>query len=293
MTELPAADERLLALNLQEMRRRNLRPKTLRMRRDSVERFLARVGKPMLEVTKDDAERWYRTIEHLSVASIDAYVRQVQGFYQWLVERGDLGEDPCKELIRPKVPQGIPHPIAEDELELALITAPQPLRAWLVLAAYAGLRSGEIARLRREHILDRHQPPLIHVVDGKGGRERVVPVARVVIDELHAYLNDRGRLWLDHSVSPETLVTQKVSKHLRDLGIPHTCHSLRHRFGTQLYRTSRDIRMTQELMGHASPATTAIYAAWDHEAAAPTVDALGESLQGAAPTILGKRGHRR
>ncbi len=69
-----------------------------------------------------------------------------------------------------------------------------------------------------------------------------------------------------------------VSQHLRQLGI-RVCHSLRHRFATQLYqRSGGDLRMTQDMLGHASPATTAIYAAWDPSRAASVLDDFAGGL---------------
>ncbi len=75
-------------------------------------------------------------------------------------------------------------------------------------------------------------------------------------------------------------VSQMVNRYLHSIGIAKTAHCLRHSFATNIYRTTRDLRLTQELMGHASPATTAIYAACDMEKAAPAVAAL--SIEGLA-----------
>ena len=74
---------------------------------------------------------------------------------------------------------------------------------------------------------------MIHVVNGKGGRERVVSAGAVVLAELaQAPPGRRGRLWLENRAHPEHILSVQVSQHLRQLGIPHTCHSLRHRFAT-------------------------------------------------------------
>lgn len=73
---------------------------------------------------------------------------------------------------------------------------------------------------------------------------------------------------------PPHLVSHLVAAHLHDLGLPWTCHQLRHRFATRLYGVGKDLRLTQELMGHSSPVTTAGYAAWAREDAAQAVDAI-------------------
>ena len=67
---------------------------------------------------------------------------------------------------------------------------------------------------------------------------------------------------------------EALNDYLKTLGIADTLHSLRHRFGTQLYRSSQDLRLTQELLGHVSIATTTLYAAADMRKASAAVLAL-------------------
>ncbi len=69
-----------------------------------------------------------------------------------------------------------------------------------------------------------------------------------------------------------------AAAHLHGLGQPHTLHTLRHRFGTRLYALSRDIRLTQELMGHQNPATTALYVKHSSVDAQRKVDELSLEL---------------
>ncbi len=70
-------------------------------------------------------------------------------------------------------------------------------------------------------------------------------------------------------------VSNTIGRHLRALGIDSTPHQLRHYFGSAIYRRTRDLRLTQELLGHAFPSTTAIYAAWDVSAGEEVVRSLG------------------
>jgi integrase/recombinase XerC len=87
------------------------------------------------------------------------------------------------------------------------------------------------------------------------------------------YVVPRGDGWQNRPLHPGR-VSGLINDYLHSLGIPDTAHSLRHSFGTEFYRASKDIRLTQELMGHASPITTAIYAAADMDSAAALVAAL-------------------
>jgi integrase/recombinase XerC len=219
----------------------------------------------------------------LKPASRNVYLRHLRGFFKWAARRGLVALDPAAELIAPKVAQGVPHPLSEDELQLALVTAGQPLRTWIALGAFCGLRAGEIARLRREDVLDDRTPPLLHVADGKGGRQRLLPLPETVLAELRLHFTTAaGPLWPNRSPS----ISGHIGRHLRSLGIPHPAHSLRHRFATQVYRRSRDLLLTQALLGHASVSTTQIYAAHDPQLATQTVNDLGADLLRAAPVIL-------
>lgn len=86
-----------------------------------------------------------------------------------------------------------------------------------------------------------------------------------------------GPLWrgrFGEVVTPSAL-SKRMNRYLKGLGITATAHQLRHMFATEVYRLSRDLRLTQELLGHSDPATTAIYTAWDQTAAADVVCRLG------------------
>jgi len=69
-------------------------------------------------------------------------------------------------------------------------------------------------------------------------------------------------------------VGTKIGVHLHRLGIEHSAHHLRHRFGTQLYAKTHDLRLVQDLMGHADPKTTAGYVSVAADAGAKAVELL-------------------
>jgi integrase len=144
----------------------------------------------------------------------------------------------------------------------------------LVLAAFAGLRAMEIAALHAEDIVD----DALHVQEGKGGHGRVVPLhplVRSVVYELPA----RGPLFPRGDAPAIAVPSHRVSslcnEHLHGLGLHVTLHQLRHRFATTAYATSgHDLRFVQEMLGHADPKTTAIYADWRREDAAQVIARL-------------------
>ena len=181
-------------------------------------------------------------------------------FYRWALLEELIESDPTVRLERPKLRRGLPRPVASSDVRLALDQAPSAkVRAMVALAAFAGLRCGEIAGLDRNDVLDRRRPPVIHVVHAKGGRERIVPAHPVVLEALRAMPMPRSGPVFGRVRSHN--VTHVLRDHLHACGVSASAHQLRHWFATSVYESSSDLRLTQELLGHASPTTTAIYTA--------------------------------
>lgn len=234
-------------------------------------RRLERIVGPLTSATEEQIEQWWAELS-VSPGSRSAYAAHVSSFYRWLVRHARLrDDDPTERLIRPRLHRGLPRPIAETRLKAALEAAGFPLNAWLALAGYMGLRAFEIASLHGEDI----RGDRLLIRDGKGGKQRIVPMHREVSQLLDGsprsgpvFVNAKGGQLTANTVS------QRTNRYLHSLGYVETIHSARHLFGTMVYRVSRDLRLTQELMGHASPLTTAGYAAWNSEAAASVIAQL-------------------
>jgi integrase len=259
------------------MRLRRLSPDTMQLRGVALRSLTRSTGKPALACTTADLDAWQRSLT-VSDSSRSSYVSQVCSFYGWAVAEQLVEADPSTVLVSPRLPRRQPRPISEADLELALAAAPDRIAPWLELAAYAGFRAGEIARLTRRDVIDHEDPPLL-VVQGKGGKERIVPMAPRVRDALRRHgMPSAGVVFPRFDGQPGHIrpnrISQLCSAHLHSLGIPASAHALRHRFLSAIYRETRDIRLTQELAGHSSPSTTAGYAAWSPERAAAAVLAL-------------------
>lgn len=247
---------------------RGLRPATINLRRKVLTSIEATIG-DLLAADHDALMVWYS--KHLKRAprTRNTYGTIAQTFYKWAVERELIPRSPARTLPVPKMARGRPRPLPIEDLLTAYQNADERITTWLTLGAYAGLRVGEMARLRREEIHDRENPPSIDVRNGKGGRDRTVIVGQIIIDLTRG--RKRGRLY---DVTPQR-ASIILSEFFRDLGMPWTAHSLRHFYGTYLYQLSGgDIRFVQEQMGHASPAITAVYAKYSTENALRTVSAL-------------------
>ena len=180
----------------------------------------------------------------------------VKSFYKWATLTGKCATDPAAELPKVPVPPGKPRPAGELAIRQGLKVADDRVSLMLRLAAFQGLRAGEISRI---HTRDVVQDLLGHSlrVHGKGGKERLVPLQ----DNLAAELRDREPGFVlpgqhDGHLSPAYV--SKLISHALPPGI--TAHMLRHRFAGMAYKgTGNDLRAVQELLGHASVATTQIY----------------------------------
>jgi integrase/recombinase XerC len=202
----------------------------------------------------------------------------LRGFYAWAVECGVLAEDPSRRMRTPKVPRLLPRPLSEDKLATCLANADARMRALLLLAAFAGLRAAEIAGLAWTEVQLEGDEPTIRVV-GKGAKERIIDVSPMLRDALLALPHRRGpvirRSDGGHLPNTPNNLSKVGNRYLRDLGIPDTLHSLRHRFGTQVARVG-GIRVAQEALGHASVTTAALYAEVARRDLRPVVVSVGE-----------------
>jgi integrase len=144
------------------------------------------------------------------------------------------------------------------------VGADEQLSAQILLAAGCGLRAFEVAKVDSAEFLSGPAGMLLRV-QGKAGRVDVVPVPPAVRVAVRPFVGG-GLLW--ETTSPRLRASfRRLS---RRVGVDVTFHQLRHFYGTETYAaTGRDLLMTQRLMRHASPGTTAGYAATaDDEAAA-------------------------
>lgn len=263
----------LIAGYVQSMGRRALSPATIAKTHRSLLLVDAELG--IRAVTGEGLERW---LDGRGLAPRTRYwwLSMLTCFYSWCVQHGELAENPAAGIVRPRLRRGLPRPASEQDLEVALALAGAQMRAWLMLAAYAGLRVGEIARLEREQIMENNDPAMLRVL-GKGDHERLVPMHPRVWEALRAHgLPRRGRVFTTSSgcgYAPAR-VSRMIATYLDDIGLELTAHQFRHRFATQCYRRTKDLRAVQELLGHASPTTTAIYTAWNPAVAVDAVMGL-------------------
>lgn len=213
----------------------------------------------------------------LALSSIARHLVSVRMFLRFLYFSGVMKTDVSALLETPKKWRKLPQTINRPQLE-AMLATPQPGepfyardRAILELLYATGLRVSELAGLK---IADVNLEVGYLKCRGKGGKERVVPIGRQAIDALGEYLRvlrvvlaeSAGRceaLFLSRTgrAMDRTNIWRLVSRAAASAGIqvPVGPHTLRHCFATHLLEGGADLRIVQELLGHADVATTQIY----------------------------------
>lgn len=210
----------------------------------------------LISATAQELKGWiYRPA--WSVQTRASYYVAARGLFAFLTRPEDpyLDYDPTTLLVCPRVPKGVPRPVTDQELASILARAAEPYRTWCLLAAYQGLRCIEISRLDREDISEQRT-----LLRGKGSKDRWVPTH----PDVWAAVRDfpPGPVARDAAgrVTPHT-VSDRAARYMdRQLGMPDvTMHRLRHWYGTRTLEACGNLRTVQELLGHASPASTAVY----------------------------------
>ncbi len=207
---------------------------------------------------------------------------QMQAFYRWLVLTGQRDDDPMARLQKPKPRRGVPRPASPAQVARILaVCNRRRTRMMVILAICQGLRVHEVAKFAGGDLIG-HQVRVL----GKGGVDAVLPAHALLEAEADGW---PARGWWFPSPDDRTRpitpgnVTKVVSGAFHRAGVPGSAHNLRHFYGTQTLRSSGgNLRVTQELMRHASPATTAIYTKVDDEQMRAAVDALPIPLLRAA-----------
>ncbi len=230
------------------------------------------------EATLAFVDGYFASLERrgLSSATVSRRRSTLRGFHGFLARVGHRADDPVALLPAPRRERRLPHalPLADVEALLAHPQGEEPLalrdRAMLELAYGSGLRVSELVGLLRGNV-DLTGRAL--TVIGKGDKQRIVPFGRAALAALRAWL-ERGRPQLAASARLDAVFVNArggmlsrmgwwkiLRAHARGAGVTARVHPhvLRHSFATHLLEGGADLRVVQELLGHASVTTTAIY----------------------------------
>ena len=212
----------------------------------------------------------------LSLATIYLEIAALRAFYRFCETERLLPVNAAENLSLPRRWRHVPKALSDGEID-RLLTPPAAEtpaslcdQAVLELAYASGLRLAELRHLRLEQL--HLEAGFINVI-GKGNKERVVPVGRRAVTALHRYLaagrprlvtpRSPANVFLTRRGGPFAPVTLwlRIKQRTRGTGLSRnvTPHMLRHSFATHLLEHGADLRVIQELLGHASISTTEVY----------------------------------
>jgi integrase/recombinase XerD len=238
----------------------------------------------LADVSEADVQDYvpHRGHQGRAPATIARALVAVRSLHRFLVDEGLAGLDPTGDVGTPPVPQGLPKALAEEEVTSlldAVVGEDAPARrdrAILELLYGTGMRISELVGLS---LADLAIEDGVIRAFGKGAKERLVPLGRYAREALHAWLAPSGRgamvpaRWARRNDSEAVFLNARGGRLSRQgawgivrgygdkvgLGDRLTPHVLRHSCATHMLDHGADIRVVQELLGHASIATTQVY----------------------------------
>jgi integrase/recombinase XerD len=223
-----------------------------------------------------------RKRDGLSASSIKLIVVALKIFFRFLMAKGAVRTDPTEALALPRIERYLPETLNEMQVEQLIEAVDTKVslglrdRAMIELLYASGLRISELAKARLENF---DMDEGILRVTGKGNKTRIVPVGRRACEALASYLSTERPKLLKRRSSSEIFLSargtklttariwQIVKKHAQHSGLQPNIypHLLRHSFATHLLGNGADLRIIQEMLGHADISTTQVYTHVDQQ----------------------------
>ena len=245
---------------------------------DKLVRYLAAEQVHVTEVKLEQLEHFAASISDLGIGprSLARILSGVRQFYRFLVLDGYMEDDPTELLESPKQPNHLPEVLSTAEVDL--LEQAIDLSKWeghrnraiIEVLFSCGLRVSELINLKLSNLYVDEQ--FIRVM-GKGSKERLVPISPRALEELNYWFSMRNEM----SIKPgeedyvflnrrghhltRTMILIMIKRYAVEAGIRKIIspHTLRHSFATHLLAGGADVRVVQEMLGHASVTTTQIY----------------------------------
>jgi integrase/recombinase XerD len=223
-----------------------------------------------------------RKRDGLAAASIKLIVVALKIFFRFLAGKEAIGRDPTETLTLPRIERYLPETLNELQVERLIesIDTKQPLglrdRAIVELLYASGLRISELANARLENF---NAEDRILRVTGKGNKTRLVPVGAKACEAVAAYLSTERPTQVKRRTSSEIFLSSRGTKlttvrvwqivktRAKHSGLEANIypHLLRHSFATHLLSNGADLRIIQEMLGHADISTTQVYTHVDQQ----------------------------
>jgi len=266
---------RLRQRTLEELQRRNYSPQTTRSYIHAVKQFAEYFGKSPQELGAEEIRRYQLYLlneKKYSAGSVKVHMSALRFFYKKVVKRRDLSFD---DLVYPKRPKKLPVVLSQEEVTRLIEATANPMHRTMLMVLYGtGIRRSEASLLKVRDIDS--QRMVLHIRQGKGSRDRDVPLSRRLLEALREYWRWRkpkdflfpssaGHCGQERPISDKTVwhVCKGAAKRAgiqKKIG-PHT---LRHSFATHHMEAGTDLRTIQLLLGHAHLEHTTVYLHLSH-----------------------------
>jgi site-specific recombinase XerD len=254
------------------LKRRNYSPHTVKYYLNVIRQFVIWLNVPLEQAGVKNIEAFIDCLhqKRMQPASINLYLAIIRVFYNFLkYEQNIKLTNPVKVNCRLRVPKPLPRALREEQIE-AFFDVIKTKRDWAMfrLMLRCGLRVEEVANLSLGDI-DIKQRRIL-VVDGKGGKDRVVYISDDAADGLMAYLKQRShqrvkKVFLvekgNYKAQPISVrgIQKRMEYYAKKIDLKISCHHLRHTMATQLLNADAEVVSIQDLLGHNWISTTERY----------------------------------
>lgn len=240
--------------------------------------YLSDEGKGLAEATLDDLEQFAASLIDIGIIprSQARILSGIRSFYHFMVLDRIIEADPTQLLESPKIPDHLPEVLSVEEIDKIIDSIDvssregQRNRAIIETLYSCGLRVSELCTLR---LSDLYLKEGFIRVEGKGSKQRLVPISSTAIDEIELYMHDRNQIDIKPGYE-DYLFISRFKKNLSRIMVFHLVkelaekagirkvispHTFRHSFATHLLENGANLRVIQAMLGHEDIGTTEIY----------------------------------
>ena len=246
---------------------------------DKLVRYFADAGVGIEHATTDDLERFVCTLQDVGIQprSQARIISGVKGFYKFLRMEGYMDNDPTELLLTPRIGRHLPEVLTVEEIDRMIDCIDmskaegQRNRAIIETLYGCGLRVSELVTLKLSQL---YVDERYLVIQGKGNKQRIVPISPVAIEQIALYLEQTRSRQVAQRGNEDILFLNRrgamLTRQMIFLIVKQLCelagirkvispHTLRHSFATHLLEGGANLRAIQQMLGHESITTTEIY----------------------------------
>ena len=226
---------------------------------DTRERVLRSLPAPVLDVTREQVQEWWRGRgtradgQERAASSLSQDASHVRAFFRWAMQQGLTERNAADWLPRVRQKRPAATPVPEGDLHRLVQNAPDDMRRAIALAAMAGLRSAEIAMIEWGDLDPGNG--VLWVREGKGSKGRSVPLSAGLMAELGS--GESGPI-IGRTLTAKAL-SQWIGRYMRTRGVDYTAHKLRARYATRFLAATGDLKAAADALGHSDLSSISRY----------------------------------